>query len=292
MGSSQKAILQTLLYSDIFSFPLTKDEITTFLISDTLISSNLLSESLRKMSSHFTYSKNYYAFKGREKIIKKRILLINESEKKIKFAKKIVRLLSFIPTINLIGVSGGLAVGDVDKGDDIDLFIITSKDSLWLTRLCILSILELKGIRRKRLGKKVSNTFCVNMMIEENALELDIDRRDLYTAKEVVQMLPMFERGSTYKLFLRQNKWVTNFLPNAILVKKQIVVPIRKKRNKILRKSILSQFNKIARKIQIGRIMRNKTTEIISDKLVAFHPKDYRKQILNEFEERLKEFSL
>jgi len=51
------------------------------------------------------------------------------------------------------------------------------------------------------------------MFVSEPALPES--ERDLFSAHEVLQMEPVFDRGNTYKKFLLANKWVKTFLPNA-----------------------------------------------------------------------------
>lgn len=59
-----------------------------------------------------------------------------------------------------------------DKDDDIDFFLITSEDAVWSTRFFVLIILAILGVKRKRNGKNISNSICLNMLITNNALSL------------------------------------------------------------------------------------------------------------------------
>src|SRR5581483_4533970 len=85
------------------------------------------------------YQDGYYCLSDRVQNIALRKERIVASQEKLQFAKKIVWLLSKIPTVELIGVSGSVGVGNADRNADIDLFIITSENFLWTTRLlCVL----------------------------------------------------------------------------------------------------------------------------------------------------------
>jgi hypothetical protein len=107
-------------------------------------------------------------------------------------------------------------LGDADKEDDIDFFIITKKDTLFKTRLLVLLALQLLGLRRKRLEKNPADKICVNFLIDETKLSFSKDKRDIYTAHEILQIKPLFFRDNIYSRFLKANTWVYNFLPNAI----------------------------------------------------------------------------
>ena len=56
--------------------------------------------------------------------------------------------------------------------DDIDLFVITSKGTLWITRLLLVSLLIFMGQYRGR-GKKESQKVCLNMLIDEVGLKFE-----------------------------------------------------------------------------------------------------------------------
>jgi hypothetical protein len=53
---------------------------------------------------------------------------------------------------------------------------------------------------------------CPNFLLTENALK--ISEENLYTAHEVVQMIPLYGFG-TYRKFRKLNAWTTSYLPNA-----------------------------------------------------------------------------
>ncbi len=104
---------------------------------------------------------------------------------------------------------------NVDRKDDIDLFIITKRNRLWTTRLFATIVVDLLGIRRKPGETDVRNKICLNMFMSEDALSIPKQEQDLFAAHEVLQMKPLWEREGIYKKFLMKNKWVSKFLPNA-----------------------------------------------------------------------------
>ena len=123
--------------------------------------------------------------------------------------------MSHIPTIKFIGISGGLALENATKDDDIDLFIIVKKGTLFTTRFWILALLEWKKLRRKRGDRYPANKVCVNLLVDESRLLWSAKKRDLYIAHEIAQIKPLFERDNSYQKFMDSNIWIRKFLPNS-----------------------------------------------------------------------------
>jgi len=292
MGNRANAILKTLIYSDIFDYPLKKQEIYRYLIADEKISEEFLDKILSLDNYRIISKDNYYCLLGRENIIKKRIQREKESRIKLQIAQTIIKRISFLPTILFVGISGALAMENAEKKDDIDLFIITQKNTLWLTRLILIVLLKIMGKYRKRGDKNVANKICLNMFLDQGSLKLPIERQNLYSAHEIVQLLPIFERQNIYQFFLNSNRWVYKFLPNAV----------NKKATNIIKSQgyfFSSVFNFIfffiplellSKKIQLHFIEKHKTVETVSDRMLAFHPIDYNKQTNLFYENRLKEY--
>ncbi|MDP3733590.1 MAG: hypothetical protein Q8Q91_03515, partial [Candidatus Daviesbacteria bacterium] len=202
-----KAILKTLVYADIFDYPLTLREIHKWLINKKAT----LQQIEKKLPQ-----KNYYCLPGREKIIKIRKQREKQSKIYLRKAKIIALFLNIIPWIKLVGISGGLAMNNVLRKDDIDLFLITAKNRLWISRLLALGLLSLIGQRRKAgdLGQKAAGKICINTLLEEDCLEQA--NKDIYLAHEVLQMKVLWQRDGIYAKYLEDNFWAFKFLPNWI----------------------------------------------------------------------------
>ncbi len=274
-------ILQTLIYAGIFHFPLNEDELWRYLIADKFYSKRALKKALTQVSSVVSYQQGYYMLKGSESIVKKRLQREKISQEKYYKAKKVARLLSAIPTISFIGLSGGVAIHNASENDDIDFFIITYPRALWISRFLLLIVLEFLGKRRKKLGKHTSNKICVNMLVTQDSMQLPKKRHDLFTAHEITQMVPLFERSDVYKRFFEKNRWTQVYLPNA----RAFSTPFFKKphKNSILLHGALL-LEPIAKKIQYWYMKKGITNETISDTLLAFHPFDYRTYSLNKYQ--------
>ena len=193
-----------------------------------------------------------------------------------------------------------MAMNNAKQDDDIDLFIITSANRIWLTRIACLIIASFFGIKRSRVEKNASNKVCLNLFFDESDLEAPNYKKNYYIAHEILQMKPIFDRKDTYARFLNANTWVFRIFPNAraldtqFLTRKgalprflevpnsQKLVSSRPRRNVILN-LIEDLIENILKRVQIFLINRHRTTEIITDTQLWFFPDD--------FEDKLPEFA-
>lgn len=285
MDHNKSAILATICYSDIFDYPLTKAQIWRYLVPTT----TLTFDTFGKIVTQLPMVKEKHTFfylMGRSGVVEKRLEREIVSEKKIMKAKKIFHMLMHIPTIQLIGISGSLAMHNADRDADIDLFIITSSGTLWITRLIISMLLHTMHMRRRRGVKKAPSKICVNMLIDTHHLSFPKERQDFYTAHEILQMKTIFSRGYTYEIFLQKNKWTQKFLPHAF--PRQVLTVLHQKE----RKSRLAPLEYIVKILQVWYMKRHRTQETIREGFVAFHPYEYRAVIMENWEKRKKKYGI
>lgn len=290
----EESILITLIYSSIFSFPLTKDELWKYLITKEKIPKKMFHNRLKLLRQHIVQKQRYICIKGEDASITQRIANSDEVAKKFALAKQASVLVSMIPTVLFIGASGGLAAKNVTAEDDIDFFIITKQDTIYITRFLVMLLLQRKGLRRSRNQQDAPNKICVNLIIDEKELSWNSAKRDIYTAREIAQVQPLFERENMYKRFLNKNKWVTEFLPNAFSMR---FIPLKQEKHSMFTSLIsmvlsLPPFEILSRLIQQKIMQKHKTTETVTNHHLAFHPKDYRLEVLRQLKLKMKDLGL
>ncbi len=285
MGNNiTESILKTLIYADIFDYPLTKEEIWRFFICEKPVNQNRIEKSL----FFFDSKHGYFYLKKREHIVEKRKIKEKESQKKLQIAQQISSLLSIIPSVYLIGVSGNLSMNNAGGKDDIDIFVISKRGTLWSTRLLIVLFLRIMGKHRGKFDKNVENKICINMLLDETAIEIPSNRRNLYTAHEVIQMKPLFIRGDMYRRFIAANDWVKKFLPNTTVssIKYQALRALSIKQER----KPLFIIEWAAKKLQFWYMGKNITTEEVSDTILAFHTRDYTNIVLKKYYKGIKQY--
>lgn len=279
----QSLVNKTLIYSDIFDYPLTFPQIYKYLITAKKTEYRKVLKMVDRSS--FEKRENYFFLKGRSKIVSLREKREIESVKKIALAEKVVRKLKFVPGIKLVGISGSVAMKNADKNADIDLFVISKKGSGWTTRLFLVCFLSLMGIYRKKNDKKSSNKFCLNMIIDEGHMLFPKDRRDIYTAHEIAQLLPLFQKGNTYQKFIKKNEWIykylANYEPYKLLNNDRIILK---------RQLGFGLFEKAAKFVQVKYMGEIQGKEQVSEGFMAFHPTDPRNDIVSTYNARLRRY--
>lgn len=279
--SQKQATLATIAYADIFNFPLRREELRRWLI---------FSVNPAKPGKEAEIENGLYVLKGRKSIVKTRLERAKAIPLKYEIAKKMAGLLKLIPTVKLVGVTGGLAMGNADAKDDIDFFIITSTGALWFTRFFATLIMEFTGRRRHPKEKEVGNSICLNMFMTENHLEISEKDRDLFSAHEVLQMTPVWERGGAYAAFISNNNWVRKFLPNAW---KASIRMVEDKNEVTVNENIFVNIvEPLFKRLQLRYMKNHRTTEIITDTVIRFHPHDARVWIREELGRRLRRFNI
>jgi hypothetical protein len=196
--------LKTLAYFDYFNHPLTAIEIYAFMpcryelavLKNELLS--LIDEGLIFKLGRF------YALRNERFIVTRRMEGRRTAMGELIIAKKIGRFLSRLPFVEAVAVSGSLSKCYADENTDIDFFIITSANRLWLARTIMHFFKKMSFI----VGKQ--DWFCMNYYIDETKME--IPEKNLFTAIEIATLMPL-EGEFSFKEFLKANCWIKNFLP-------------------------------------------------------------------------------
>jgi hypothetical protein len=197
-----QAVFDTLLYSDIFDFPLTAPEIHHYL-SGRAASVEDVDRALHS-DPRVIEVEQYFCLQGREKIVCLRAAREQRSQKLMPSALKYGKIIGSLPFVRMVALTGSLAVRNVSNNEDFDFMLVTQPGRLWTARAFVL----LFG----RLTRLAGHTICPNVIISENSLEWS--QHDLYSARDLCQMMPI-SGLDVYKMLLKANGWVEEYLPNA-----------------------------------------------------------------------------
>jgi hypothetical protein len=197
----KRAILHTVIYADIFDYPLTVHEIHRYLtgVSASLETvENALPGVLRQMG-------DYYTLPGRESIVSTRQRRQQIASRLWPGALRFGSLIARLPFVRMVAVTGSLAMDNVENNADLDYLIVTTPGRLWLCRALILALGRLAALQGVRL--------CPNYIISQRALEFHT--RNIYAAHELAQMIPL-SGIDVYEQIRALNLWMKeDFLPNA-----------------------------------------------------------------------------
>ena len=201
-------ILATLAYFDMFNYPLTAAEICLFLPNkyeqqefDAYMKCMVINGSIYRFD-------NFYTLKNDYRLITRRRDGNIKAAELIKVAGRVSNLLIRFPYVRGIAISGSLSKNFADDDSDIDLFIITAKNRLWIARTFMHALKKLSFLVNKQ------DYLCMNYYIDEQ--ELEIVEKTIYTAIEVVTLIPL-QGDAIFERFYAENVWTQQYLPNKIM---------------------------------------------------------------------------
>lgn len=205
-GALERAILETLLYSDLFDYPLAPEEVAQYLggVRSTLDEVRACLAQTHYLDGRIIEIDGYLALRGREALIARRLERAAASDRLWRRARRFVRVLRLVPFVRMIAITGALSMKNSAAGDDIDVLIVTAPARVWLTRALAIALVYA--------GKLCGDTLCPNYVISERALTLD--KHTLFVAHEFIQMVPVYGRA-VYDRMCAANPWIQIMLPNA-----------------------------------------------------------------------------
>ena len=217
--SLRQSILNTLAYFDLADYPLTKEELFSFLWQPQAVNYVEFLSVLDNLNLPF--KSGYYFLPGREKIIEERQCKLLISEEKLKIARRAAKIIRSAPFLKAVFVCNTAGSGQAGEDSDIDFFIVAEKNRIWITRLLVTFLLELFHLRR--VGKRIKNKICLSFYVTTENLDLAklrVADDDIHFAYWLNQMLPIFDPDNYYLKFLQANSWTKTYLPNINLSSK------------------------------------------------------------------------
>lgn len=292
-------VVLTVAYTDQFDWPLTAQEVWQRLIGVSASQREVV-EQLRWLVEQklLEVREEYYFLPGRKEVVTTRKVREKIASSKQQLVRKKATQLAQNKLISGIFVTGSLAVNNTSQQDDIDLMIVTQPNSLWLVRWWVKQVWsgrhQVRSWLADQRGETKPDSLCLNLWLTTNSLVIPVTMRGLYTAYEVCQVKPLFDRSSVYQAFLKANRWVNQYLPNYYAHRLQVsTLAIKQSRN-------ITNFSD---KLNLGRInnyqlaiinytlylfqrlymLPHLTTEKVGLKHAYFHPRDTKGLILSHW---------
>lgn len=205
LPKSAVLVLRTIIYYDIFHYPLTeKDLIKNCHLSEKEFSLCISALEFLIQKGIIYKMGDYYSLSNNNDEILRRKTGNEEAKKWIKKAHFFSRLISWFPFVRGVSLSGSLSKGFVDDDPDIDYFIITKPNRLWITRSLLTAFKIIFLLNSYKY-------FCLNYFVALNTME--IEEKNLFTATEIITMIPEYGIASKQH-FYEENNWVKAFYPN------------------------------------------------------------------------------
>lgn len=291
----QKHVLRTLLYYDIFNYPLTGEEVFKFLGCNT-IRQREVKHALDALHTQLIINeKNGFFYLGSdESRIARRIRGNAKAGNIMPLAYRISAFIGAFPFVKGVGISGSLSKHYMDEASDIDFFIITKPGRLWLTRTLLILFKKVCLLNSRKY-------FCINYLITTDNLE--IPDRNVFTATELVTMIPVYG-GDVFKSFYSANTWVHEYLPN---YRFSDLGSVRKSRSRGLKwvfekvfshnsgtwldKKCMALTTRVWRK-KFSHMSRPEFDQALRSRedVSKHHPQNFQRSVLQKLEERINGF--
>lgn len=294
MTTLAKSIYHTVVFFAAQGVPLTLMEIYSYLIS-TDRPRDAAADSLSKikqtldeeLSGLIVEEGGWYVLPGKHELPDMRLKNYRISLIRYQKARIAMKGLRYIPFLRAVAISGSQALLTSGETSDIDLFVITKHNRIWLARVLISLYFQILGQRRH--GLRIAGRFCLNhYLCEDTVISAD---RNLYTAAEYASLVPILG----YEVLLRfwqQNDWVKTYfprfepeLPSPFLVRK--FSRFQKYIEWVLERTVSGPLNRILGRYQKQRV-RMQDYILVSDQELSFHPGSRGQRVLRNYQESLK----
>lgn len=199
------AVIHTLGYFNLFKHPLTRNELRAFLsveisqeklnaVVDALLAEGAVSETGGFVQ--LATSPDLAALRQ------------PKEERARMWLRKVPRYAGIIarfPFVRAVAVSGSISKLSATENADVDFFIVTAKNRLWIARTLLHLFKKLTFITGHQ------HLFCMNYFVDESRLALP--QENIFTAIELYTLIPVYN-GSLVQQLKAANPWVRTLLPN------------------------------------------------------------------------------
>ncbi len=200
----QNKLLRLLLYFDVFSYPLSRNELFAYAgISNDMkaVAAEMLDTLVE--AGHIRYHEGFYFVNGDESLIDRRLNGNRRARQRMRDARRYSRIIACFPYVRGVFLSGSISKEFMAERDDIDYFIVTEPGRLWISR----SLLVL--FKKVFLFNSYRN-FCINYFVDTK--HLSIMEKNQFVATEIATTIPTYNL-ELHREFLDANAWTADYYP-------------------------------------------------------------------------------
>lgn len=222
-------------------------------------------------------------FKYHDKFKKYFIIKEAPSSKEENLYKKVLKYIkpiSKIPCIKGVFVCNSLSMNATNENSDIDLFIVSSNNRLWIVRILTTLYFQLLGNRRT--SNKIKNNFCLSFYSTEkgvsefNSIKIE---DDIYLFYWVYYLKTIVDKNDIYK------KLLSSFNIESVNPDFDKYKINTKNKNSFKNNKFLDFIECLLKKLFIKKTINHKKRlenpwgVIINDDMLKFHDNDIRKKV-------------
>ena len=296
----KQAVLSTLAYFDLYEVPMTREELTDYLLF--VKPDERAIDLYLKDSSYVLTREGFLSFRWNPEFWQEWEEKQNRTRAMFKKVARWRWLFQLCPFVRLVGVCNSVTIGDTCKNSDIDLFVVAEPGRLFTARLALTVLTGLFGVRRH--GRKVRERFCLSFYVTEEALDLSslvLKPYDIYLAFWAQSLEPVAGDYFVYEDFVALNwPWLSAYFS----------APIRRKRHFRARRGFMKTAHRLlewlldsdkverwcrdkqwSRALAKYHALEDKSGTVISDSMLKFHDKDARREVRDEWRARVEKLA-
>lgn len=204
MTPQEVAIARTVIYASLFEYPLTLDQLHQTLL-ESAQSKHEIAETYRSslvLQAMIEHREGVFFPRDRGTLVGERRLREARSRAFLAVHRRLLAAVCALPYVRMVALSGSIAHLNLERGADLDIFVVTRGRRVWSVTVAI--VLLAKLLRRRR-------TLCANFVIADSALALE--QQDLFTANQVIHLKPLCGHDVFAEL-LAANPFVARYYPN------------------------------------------------------------------------------
>lgn len=313
----RNSILATVVYYDIFEYPLTLLEVYKFLVNPARVSritgglgpielGDISEELDHLVSSKIIGTRNgFYFLNGKEELYSLRMEKHKTAERKWKKFLKQVKCLSLAPYLRGVFASGSMAINNTTEESDFDVLVITKSGRLYTCRLFLWLISSLLGSRRKRDEKVSPNKLCFNHYLTDANMALT--HQSIFNAQTYVNLKPVMIEPPLIDEFFASNLWLNDYVYNFRIqkdfarrsVRPSAVLRFFARMAEFILDSFLGDiFEKIIKNFQQKRISSNPVTYeprgrvVFTERELEFHPRSFEGVVIERYNKGLRRLGI
>src|SRR5262245_20729882 len=177
------AVLRSVVYASLFDYPLEPAQLESSLIGVGAPASAIERwwRESDLLQAAIEYRDGFFFPAGRFDLVRTRSRREALSRELLERDRRILSLVSKMPFVRMVALSGSLAHLNAEGSADLDLFVITAPHRVWGVTVATVVLSKLLGCRKR---------VCLNYVISEQAMTIATE--GLFSANQIVRMTPAF----------------------------------------------------------------------------------------------------
>jgi hypothetical protein len=205
MTAQEVAIVRSVIYASLFDYPLTLDQLHHSLLESRQSCEEILAayRASPLLQAVIEYRDDLFFPRDRGALIGERRLREARSHAFLSVHKRLLSIICALPYVRMVALSGSIAHLNLERGADLDIFVVTRGQHVWSVTVAI--VLLAKIMRRRQ-------TLCANFVVSDS--QLTLEQQDLFTANQVIHLKPICGEDVMTEI-LAANPFVERYYPNA-----------------------------------------------------------------------------